>query len=206
MSKYDLILRLCQEKGVKITNVEEELGFARGSFKKIDSSKPSAEKIYALASFFGVPMELFYDDNAYERMEQYVERFKENYKKNRQEVYDVACGNGRINGDYSSEYMDEETEEGFSWCEVHGDSMSPILLDGDFVKVEHMTQTERTDLTVVKVDGESATIKYVEVVENGIWLRAENKEVFSDCFYSVQDVLTLPITIVGKVVELKRKF
>lgn len=197
MSKYELILALCQEKGVKITNVEKELGFAKGSFKKMDSSKPSAEKIHAIASYFDVPMELFFRDD--------YESIKEAYLANRQPLYDVACGNGRINGDYTDEYVDE-SEEGCSWCRVYGDSMSPILLDGDYVKIQHMTQTEPSDLTAVKIDGETVTIKRVEVANNGIWLRAENKAVFEDRFYSVSDVLTLPITIIGKVVEMKRKF
>lgn len=206
MGKYELILFLCDKKGVKITNVENELGFAKGSFKKMDTSKPSAEKIYALSQYFQVPMEVFLNDEASNRLIYYYDQLKEEYMKHREPVYDVACGNGRVNGEYATEYMNEESEEGYSWCEVHGDSMSPILLDGDYAKVEHMTQTKPTDLTVVKVDGESATIKYVEVVSDGVWLRAENKESFEDRFYSVQEVLSLPITIIGKVVELKRKF
>lgn len=198
MSKYELILALCQEKGVKITNVEKELGFAKGSFKKMDSSKPSAEKIHAIASYFHVPMEMFFSDN--------YEEFKDNYLSNRQPLYDVAAGQGRVNGNYSDEYVEAESLDGCSWCRICGDSMYPILLDGDLVKVEHMTQTEPTDLTIIKINGDEATCKYVEVLGDGIVLRAENKEVFEDKFYSVSDVLTMPIAIIGKVVEMKRKF
>ena len=123
-------------------------------------------------------------------------------------LYDVAAGQGRINDDFADEYVEEEeeVEEGYSWCRIVGDSMYPILHDGDKVKVRHQTQTEPTDLTVVKVDGESATVKYVEVTDNGVWLRAENKEVFADRFYTVSEVLTLPITIIGKVVQMQRTF
>ena len=208
MGKYELIQKLCDSKGVKVTNVEKELGFAKGSFKKMDSSKPSADKIYAIARYFSVPMEIFYEDPNSVRFARYyegVQNLVDDYAK--EPVYDIAAGQGRINGDYADNYIkDEGNMEGYSWCEVHGDSMYPILLDGDLVKVEHLTQTEPTDLTVIKVDGESSTIKYVEVAENGIWLRAENKDVFEDKFYSVQEVLTLPVSIIGKVVELKRKF
>ena len=194
MDRLGVLKKLCNKRGISINKLEQELGFSQGSLGKINSNVPKADKLYAIARYFDVPMELFFD------------KVKDSYLEAKEPVYDVACGQGRINGDYSDEYIEEESEEDCSWCKVCGESMSPILTDGDLVKVRHMTQTEPTDLTAIKVDGESSTIKYVEVVENGIWLRAENKDVFEDKFYSVQEVLTLPITIIGKVVELKRKF
>lgn len=84
--------------------------------------------------------------------------------------------------------------------------MSPLLQDGDYVKIHLQTQTSPHDLTAIKIDGESVTIKHVQVAENGVWLRAENKEVFEDKFYSVQEVLSLPVTIIGKVVLSQRNF
>lgn len=191
MSKYELILTLCKKKGVKITKVEEELGFARGSFKKMDSSKPSAEKIYALAKYFDVPMEYFFEENKPLRL--------------LKPVYEVAAGEGRINSDYTDNYIsfDEDSDE-YTYCSVHGDSMYPIVQSGDIIKIRLTSEISPSDLTVIKIDGESATVKYVEIVQDGLWIRAENKEVFEDRFYSVKDVMTLPITIVGKAVELQR--
>ena len=194
MDRLGVLKKLCNKRGISINKLEQELGFSQGSLGKINSNVPKADKLYAIARYFDVPMEMFFD------------KVKDSYLEAKEPVYDVACGQGRINGDYSDEYIEEESDEDCSWCKVCGESMSPILTDGDLVKVRHMTQTEPTDLTAIKIDGESSTIKYVEVVENGIWLRAENKDVFEDKFYSVQEVLTLPITIIGKVVELKRKF
>lgn len=206
MNRLDVLKKLCNERGISINKLEQELGFSQGSLGKINSNVPKADKLYAIARYFDVPMEVFFDSSSEARLYTYYNKVKDNYLEAKEPVYDVACGQGRINGDYSDEYVEEESEEDCSWCKVCGESMSPILTDGDLVKVRHMTQTEPTDLTAIKVDGESSTIKYVEVVENGIWLRAENKDVFEDKFYSVQEVLTLPITIIGKVVELKRKF
>jgi len=208
MSRLEILKELCKAKGISINKLEQELGFSQGSLGKIDSSVPKADKLYAIAKFFGTPMEIFFEDAADKRVAHYTEQLIDVVEKYKEPVYDVAAGNGRVNGDYTDTYIEEDEGqmEGYSWCEVHGDSMYPTLLDGDLVRVEHMTQTEPTDLTVIKVDGESATVKHVEVADNGIWLRAENKDAFEDRFYSVQDVLSLPVTIVGKVVELKRKF
>ena len=197
MSRLEILKRLCKSREISINKLEQELGVSQGSLGKIDSNVPKADKLYAIAQYFQVPMEVFFEESADGIAEKYA---------NAEPVYDIAAGEGRINGQYPTEYMEEETMEGYSWCEIHGDSMSPILLDGDYVKVQHMTQTEPTDLTVVKVDGESATVKYVEITDSGVVLRAENKEVYEDHYFSVSEVITLPVTIVGKVVEMKRKF
>lgn len=111
---------------------------------------------------------------------------------------EVAAGPGRINDEY------ESTNEEYSTVKIVGDSMYPILQDGDIVKVHHQTETSPTDLTVVKIDGELSTIKYLEIVSDGIWLRAENKDVFPDKHYTIQEVMSLPITVIGKAVELRR--
>lgn len=122
-----------------------------------------------------------------------------------QPVYDISAGKGRLNEGYPTEWMDttEDSDE-YSWCTIHGDSMYPRLYDGDLIRVHHQTETSPRDLTVVKIDGDAVTVKYVEITNDGVWLRAENKDVFEDKFYSVQQVLTLPIQIVGKVVEMRR--
>ena len=54
MLTYDTIKMLCKKKGVTITGTEKELGFSRGSLCKIDTSKPSMEKVQKLADYFGV--------------------------------------------------------------------------------------------------------------------------------------------------------
>lgn len=58
MSKYERIKELCKDRGVTITGLEKELGFARGSLSKIDKNKPSYERLEKLANYFGVPIEI----------------------------------------------------------------------------------------------------------------------------------------------------
>lgn len=148
--------------------------------------------------------EYFGSDDEFRKFSDELEEFEKSHKP----IYDVAAGQGRINDGYADEFVEEEeeVEDGYSWCRICGDSMYPILRDGDKVKVRHQTQTEPTDLTVVKINGDEATCKYVQITDNGVWLRAENKEVFADRFYTVSEVLSLPITIIGKVVQMQRSF
>lgn len=163
---------------------------------------PKRDKIEVLAKYFNVPAAYFYEGGTSARV---LADYPQEYWEQKEAVFDVAAGQGRINGEYAGDTIDDAPpDEEYSFARIHGDSMLPVLQDGDIVKVHHQSETDPSDFTVVKVDGESATVKHVEIVENGVWLRAENKEVYEDTFFSIQEVMTLPVTIIGKAVEIRR--
>jgi phage repressor protein C with HTH and peptisase S24 domain len=146
------------------------------------------DKLEKIADYFDVPIDYFFEKES----DTNVSRF----------IYEVAAGNGRINdGCYTEESAD--TIRDYSYVRICGDSMYPSLHDGDVVKVHHVTDDiTPSDFAIVKVNGDESTCKHIEITKDGIWLRAENKEVFEDTFYSVQEVLTLPITIIGKAIAI----
>ena len=55
------------------------------------------------------------------------------------------------------------------------------------------------------VNGYEATLKTIKKTEDGVYLIPYNTE-FRELFYSNEDIETLPVRIVGKVVELRAKF
>ncbi len=57
MLTYEPIKKLCKDKGVSVTGAEKELGFARGSLCKVNTNKPSIEKVQKLANYFDVSVE-----------------------------------------------------------------------------------------------------------------------------------------------------
>lgn len=57
MLTYDTIKKLCKENGIAVTALEKELGFARGSLCKINTNKPSMEKVRKLADYFNVSVD-----------------------------------------------------------------------------------------------------------------------------------------------------
>lgn len=71
MSKYEKIKELCKERGITITNLEKELGFARGSLSKIDKNQPSFERLQKLSSYFGMPTEYFSSEDMLEDVKKY---------------------------------------------------------------------------------------------------------------------------------------
>lgn len=201
---YEKFMELLNLSGSSTAEVSRRTGIGKSTFSnwKKGEYNPKIDKLQKIATYFGVGVEYFFTDDYEERMKLYRHELNS-------PVYEVSAGQGRENGDYATEYEkidEEDMTEGYEWCSVHGDSMFPELKDGDRVKVRLQTETEKTDLTVVKVDGEHCTVKYVEIVENGVWLRALNKDVFEDRFYSVQEVITLPIKVIGKVTEVRRQY
>ena len=120
-------------------------------------------------------------------------------------LYSASAGEGAYNGSSALEVV-KMLDGDYEYAKVVGDSMLPELRDGDIVQIQPQTETEPHDFTLIKIDGETATIKFVEITAHGVWIRALNKEVFEDRFYSIQEVMTMPITIIGKVVGMQRKF
>ena len=57
MLTYETIKKLCKGKGVTVTGVEKELGFARGSLCKVNTNKPSMEKVQKIAEYFDVAVD-----------------------------------------------------------------------------------------------------------------------------------------------------
>lgn len=195
---YEDFEKLCKERGVRVSDVAKATGISPTTFSEWKKGKytPKMDKMTKIAEYFNVPVDAIGNTRI---VFTYVP------KKNI-ELFDVSAGQGRVNGQYATEYMTDDTEDGYSWCTVCGDSMLPELKDGDRIKVHLQTETTPHDLTVVKIDGESCTVKFVEITDTGVWLKALNKEVYEDTFYTIKDVMQMPIKIVGKVTEVRREY
>lgn len=94
----------------------------------------------------------------------------------------------------------------FFALQVQGASMEPKLYDGDVVIVRRQPTVESGETAIVLVNGNDATVKQVKEVDAGIMLIGHNTAVYEPHFYSQQEISDLPVQILGKVVELRRKF
>lgn len=92
----------------------------------------------------------------------------------------------------------------FFALQVKGDSMLPKLEEGDIVIVKCQEDVETGDIAIVLVNGDEATIKQVKKVDGGIMLYGFNPDVYEPHFYSNQQIETLPVRILGKVIESRR--
>ena len=89
--------------------------------------------------------------------------------------------------------------------QIHGDSMEPRMLEGDVVIVRKQESVETGEIAVVLVNGDDATIKRIKKEPTGIMLIPSNPA-YEPMFYSNHQIETLPIRILGKVIELRAKF
>lgn len=89
---------------------------------------------------------------------------------------------------------------------VKGSSMEPRIREGDVVIVRQQEDADNGDTAVVLVNGEDATVKRIKKEpDGGIWL-LPNNPAFDPMHYSPAEVASMPVRIIGKVVELRGKF
>lgn len=93
----------------------------------------------------------------------------------------------------------------FFALKVKGASMEPRICEDDVVIVRKQSNVENGETAVVLVNGDEATVKKIRINKNGITLVANNVSVYEPHFYTNEEVKSLPIHIIGKVVELRAK-
>lgn len=87
---------------------------------------------------------------------------------------------------------------------IHGDSMEPRIWNNDVVIVRKQSDVDSGDIAIVIVNGDLGTCKKVVKHSSGISLISFNSK-YEPMFYTTDEIKTLPITIIGKVVELRGK-
>lgn len=85
---------------------------------------------------------------------------------------------------------------------VRGDSMAPRIIEGDTVICEKGAAYNSGDVCVVLIDGENATLKKVEMKPFGIMLVPFNSA-YEPQYYTVAEISELPVSVIGKVIELR---
>lgn len=88
---------------------------------------------------------------------------------------------------------------------IKGDSMLPNICDGDVVIIRCQEDAETGDTVIATINGNDATCKRLRKYKEGIELIANNPS-YDPMYFSNLEVLNKPVRILGKVVELRRKF
>lgn len=91
----------------------------------------------------------------------------------------------------------------FAALRIHGDSMSPMMIEGDIVIVRVQDTIENGETGIVFINGDEATCKKIKKTPEGVLLISVNPA-FEPMFYTNDEIQTLPIRIFGKVIELRR--
>ena len=93
----------------------------------------------------------------------------------------------------------------FFGLQIKGNSMEPRISDGDVVIVRKQNDIESGDIAIVLVNGDDATCKRVLKHGDGISLISLNPA-YPPRVYTAEEIRSLPIQIIGRVMELRAKF
>ena len=89
--------------------------------------------------------------------------------------------------------------------QIKGDSMEPKISDGDVVIVRRQSDADDGDLVIALVNGDDAVCKRLKRYADGIALLSNNP-VYGPMYFNQADVDQKPVSIIGKVKELRAKF
>lgn len=123
---------------------------------------------------------------------------------------------GRVAAGYGKEAVEEvighieispelASKGEFFGLRIKDDSMIPTLYDGDTVIVERTSDAESGDLIIALVNGSDATCKRLQKYAEGIALIPQNP-VYEPMRFTESEIDSTPVRILGKVVEMRRKF
>ena len=108
--------------------------------------------------------------------------------------------------DYEERYISalEDPRDYFA-LRIVGHSMEPRIWNGDVVIVHKQDDVDSGQIAVVLVNGDDATVKQLKKSSSGITLIGLNPTVYSPHFYTADEVISLPVRILGLVVEVRGK-
>lgn len=89
--------------------------------------------------------------------------------------------------------------------QIKGHSMEPKISDGDIVIVRRQPDVDSGDIAVVLVNGDDATVKKIKKSPQGVTLIPSNPA-YEPMYYTNAEIESLPVQILGRVVELRAKF
>lgn len=93
----------------------------------------------------------------------------------------------------------------FFGLQIHGNSMEPRICEGDVVIVRQQDDAETGDIIIAMVNGDDATCKRLRKYRDGIELISNNPS-YGPMFFSNEEIISKPVKIIGKVIELRGKF
>lgn len=99
---------------------------------------------------------------------------------------------------------DVSNPEEYYALQVTGDSMEPLFSDGDIAIVHKQDDFESGNTCIILINGDEATVKKVVRMEDGIDLIAMNPY-YPVRHFSNEDMKKIPVKIIGKVVEARKR-
>jgi repressor LexA len=199
--------KLREDAGFSQYTFAEKFGVAQSTVGNWESRKrePNFETMQKLADFFGVSVDYLLgreNEGAGERPEPTM----------------PGCKWIPVLGSVVAGMPVEAIQEILDWEEldaktaaqgehfalkIKGDSMEPVLFAGDVIIVQQQPTAENNDVVVALVNGDEATVKRIKIRPEGLML-IPNNPAYEPMFYSNHEIESLPVTVLGVAVEVRR--
>ena len=173
---YRNFITLCNARGVSPSSAAEECGVSRASVTKWKNGAiPRDAVLYALADYFGVPVETLTqesDEPNAVALDQSSVRMVPVFAS-----ASAGFGTTAVNEiiDYQPIFIRSDEDAANTLCvRVTGDSMFPQICDGDIVQVQKRESIDSGELGVVLVDGDEGLVKRVVYTADYIELQSVN--------------------------------
>lgn len=196
---------LLKEKGIKQKYLFEQIGMSPVLFRdwKAGKSKPTDSVIHRIAEVLDTTPEYLLGKT--DKKEKTPRR-----RGVKIPVFGNVAAGIPLEAIEDIEDYEEITEEMAGTGEyfalrIKGDSMMPRILSGDVIIVRKQPTVENGELAVVMVNGNEATCKKVVIGKNELSLISFNPA-YDPMTFTKKEARDLPVTILGKVVELRGKF
>lgn len=93
----------------------------------------------------------------------------------------------------------------FFGLRIQGDSMEPDIHNGDTVIVRQQEDAETDEIVIALINGNDGVCKRLKKYQNSIALVSINAN-YEPMYFTKEEAEIKPVKIIGKVVELRRKF
>ena len=194
----DNLKKLREGKGISQAKLAKELGLSASTIGMYESGMREPkdyETLELIADYFNVNMDLLVKG---EKRPTLIPIYGEVRAGGPDTIFEELLGYEEI-----TEEMNKRGEH-FA-LRVKGNSMEPRFCEGDIVIVRKQEDVDNGETAIVVINGDESTIKKVQKFDGGVNLIPLNPS-YSVLTFTNEQVLKLPVTVLGKVVELRAKF
>ena len=192
------------QSGKQQKEIAKDLGYSPTTFNTWCVGKiiPSAGKVQKIADYFGIGKSDLLDDKATLLGKKRTSGVVIKVLGRVAAGLPIEAVENIIDTEEISEDM-ARTGEYFG-LQIHGDSMEPRMYEGDVVIVRQQDDAESGDIVIAMINGNDATCKRLTKYTGGIALASLNTK-YEPMMFSNEEILSKPVKIIGKVVELRGK-
>ena len=189
---------ICKAIGVKYTTLTDWIN---------GKSYPRIDKIELLSNYFGISKSDLVEDHSTinERNTTPISNIRT------VKIYGRIAGGKPIEmienviDEVDLSTLPEKYDGHYFGLQIRGHSMEPDIKDGDYIICVEAEDAESGDIVAVTVNGEDATCKRILKYKDGIRLVPLNPS-YEVKYYTNKEVLSLPVRVIGRVLEARHRF